>query len=182
MEGERLELDSGNEEKEAGWKTKKANTAGIQKIQLVCLSTCLQKVLQRGLFCSNLRTGPKGGAAQRSFGWLDAARNSFTAVSFLAAAGLLVAPAACPKCGKAWKLHTPLTRSQPYFWCLQTSRAKRRCCNTKADLALLLPPCKEASLNASWPASASAVPLCTGGPSSAALQLAATRCVFWSTS
>ena len=67
---------------------------------------------------------------------LDAAKNSFTAVSFLAAAGLLVAPSSCPRCHKGWKLHCPTTRSQPYFWCwhrpqLRTSRGKRRCCNTK---------------------------------------------------
>ena len=79
---------------------------------------------------------------------LDAARNSFTAVSFLAAAGLLVAPASCPKCGKAWKLHTPLTRSQPYFWCwsrtrLRTSRAKRRCCNTKRTWHFYCPLAKK---------------------------------------
>ena len=79
---------------------------------------------------------------------LDAARNSFTAVSFLAAAGLLVAPAACPKCGKAWKLHTSLTRSQPYFWCwsrtrLLTSRAKRRRCNTKRTWHFYCPLAKK---------------------------------------
>ena len=62
----------------------------------------------------------------------------------------------------------------------------------QADLALLLPACKEASQDASWSASASAAPLCTG-PSTVQpskqtctatpLQLATTRCAFlWSTS